>query len=86
MAGIFEVLDTLAGGVANVAGRVVDGKTQIEVARAATAANPARVPDQSSAAPAATLSGSLPGGIPPLAMWIGGGLVLVLLVALVARR
>lgn len=82
MAGIFEVLDSLGDNIANVAGRVVDAKTQIELAKTPQA-NPAKVPDQSAAAPAAALSGGAMMNTSSPMFWIGvlivvgGGMYLI---------
>lgn len=70
MAGIFDVLDSLGDNIANVAGRVVDAKTQIELAKTPQA-NPAKVPDQSAAAPAAALSGGLMMNTSSPWFWLG---------------
>lgn len=69
MSGVFEFLDNLATGVTNVAGRAVDAAGNIAVAQA-NAQSAARVPDQSSAAPAATLSAGLNVGGSTM-LWIG---------------
>lgn len=58
MSGAFDFLDSLATGVTNVAGRAVDAVGNVAIARA-NADSAARVPDQSTAAPAATLSAGL---------------------------
>lgn len=85
MAGLFDVLDTLSEGVASVAGRVVDAKTQIAIARDSQN-GPERVPDKSAAAPAAALSGSTGMSFSNPLLWVGAGLVLLLAIALIARK
>lgn len=84
MSGLFDFLDTLGTGVTNVAGKAVDAVSSVAVAQA-NAQSAARVPDQSSAAPAATLSAGLNLGGSTL-LWVLGGLVLIGGVVLLARR
>jgi hypothetical protein len=85
MSGLYDFLDTLGTAAGNLAGRAVDGVRDVKIAQA-NAQTPARVPDQASAAPAATLSASLGFGGAPGVAWIIGGLVVLVAVVLLVKR
>lgn len=82
MAGIFEWLDTLTTQVGTVAGKAVDVVGSVAAQRASATA--AAVPDQSSASPAATLSGGLSFG--GNGLLIAGVAAVVIVAAVIALR
>lgn len=82
--GLFDFLDQLGAQAGSVAGRAVDAAGNVAIARV-NADSAARVADESSARPAATLSAGLNLGGNTL-LWIIGGAILIGGIVLLARR